>query len=37
MNIDDIFKIEKVLNKTKFICKNGGAIGSDFFFSRNFV
>ena len=37
MNIDDIFGIEKVLDKTKLICNSGGAIGSDFFFSRNFV
>lgn len=34
MNIDDIFGIEKVLDKTKLICNSGGAIGADFFFFR---
>lgn len=37
ISFDDIFGIEKVLDKTKLICNSGGAIGSDFFFSRNFV
>ncbi len=37
MNIDDIFGIEKVLDKTKLICNSGGAIGSDFFFFREIL
>lgn len=32
ISFDDIFGIEKVLDKTKLICNSGGAIGSDFFF-----